>query len=118
PTNWPILKGLLLIAQINFQRTTGAKHPKSYSKPDPLYFPFRGQKNPSAEHRFLLGVSDSSLRARNLSTSHQLSTGFSANPMHRAGQTNLSVSKHHARVFFNYSLMPQNNHQIAEKPMK
>jgi hypothetical protein len=39
-----------------------SKHPKSHSKPDRFYFPFRGQKKPSAEHRFLLGVSDSSFK--------------------------------------------------------
>jgi hypothetical protein len=37
-----------------------SKHQKTYPKPAITSVPFRGQKNPSAEHRFLLGISDSS----------------------------------------------------------
>jgi hypothetical protein len=76
-----------------------SKHQKSRSKLDLFYFPFRGQKNPSAEHHFLPGISDSSSRAQKISYPRHLSTGFSANPSHREGQMNLSAMEFHARVF-------------------
>jgi hypothetical protein len=47
---WPILKGLSLIAQINFQRATGVQNTKkNHTKTRPVSIPIQGTKNLRAE---------------------------------------------------------------------
>jgi hypothetical protein len=63
------------------------KHLKSCSKPNLFCFPFWGQKNPSAEIHFHSASQIRVSGARILTTSHRLSTGFSASLAHREGRT-------------------------------
>jgi hypothetical protein len=95
-----------------------SKHPKFCSKLQRLRFPFRGQKNPSAEHHLYSASQIRVSGARNLPTSHRLSTGFSASPFaniaSRTADESISI-KTSCKSFFNYFLMPLKNHPKAHE---
>jgi hypothetical protein len=102
-----------------------SKHPKSCSKLRLLYFPFRGQKNPSAEHRFLPGISDSSFRGAKFINfapivNRLFSQPFAFTASRRADES-ISI-KTSCKTFFNYFLMPRNNrpkaHEIRLIPIR
>jgi hypothetical protein len=84
-----------------------SKHPKSCSKSNPLYFPFRGQKNPSAEHRFLLGISDSSFEgAKFINLAPIVNRLFSQPNASRRADKSISIETS-CKSFFDYFLMHQ-----------
>jgi hypothetical protein len=96
-----------------------SKHPKFCSKTRTLCFPFRGQKNPSAEHHSLLGVSDSSFRGTNfISFAPIVKQAFQPAPSHftasRTADESIS-NKVSCKSFFNYFLTPENNHRKAHE---
>jgi hypothetical protein len=92
-----------------------SKHPKSSSKLIQLYFPFRGQKNPSAEHRFLLGISDSSFRGAKLTNfAPVVNRLFSRPNASRRADKSINIETS-CKSFFNYFSMPPNNQPKAHE---
>ena len=92
-----------------------SKHPKSCSKLIQLYFPFRGQKNPSAEHRFLLGISDSSFRGAKLTNfAPVVNRLFSQPNASRRADKSINIETS-CKSFFNYFSMPSNNRSKARE---
>ena len=92
-----------------------SKHPKFCSKLFQLYFPFRGQKNPSAEHRFLLGISDSSFRGAKLTNfAPVVNRLFSQPSASRRADKSINIETS-CKSFFNYFSMPPNNQPKANE---
>ena len=107
-TNSLSLKGLLLIAQFNFQRASECFHSKIYAQTSHFYSPSGEQKAECRLTTFRLGSSVSSFGTQRLSLPHRLSTLFfvSQSPPAVTRRTDkLSVEKLSARLLlFDYEV--------------